>query len=99
MQVTYRMMKERADRIGRMVNDRARQVASEAGLDPNLLGIHPHNAMCAFNAGRPWKGVNYSKVRLCMRLLRMEFNAHRIVDAWYSRQPAERLREIFEWRR
>ena len=28
------------------------QLSIEAGLDPNLLGIHPHNAMLDYQAGK-----------------------------------------------
>lgn len=81
----YARYSEIAHRIRVMRNQRARQVCRDAGLDPNLLGIHPHNAMCGWHAGRPWPGVDYSKVRLCMRLLNSEFDAHRIVDEWTNR--------------
>ncbi len=81
----YSRMRDIAERIDQMRRDRARQACADAGLDPGLLGIHPHNAMCAFNAGKPWTGVNYSKVRLCLRILNSQFDAFRIVDRWDRR--------------
>lgn len=81
----YTRLRTIAERVQRMRNDRARQACRDAGLDPNLLGIHPHNAMCAYNAGKPWRDVNYSKVRLCLRLLRTEFEASEIVSRWDRR--------------
>lgn len=74
-----------ADRIQKMRNDRARRLCAEAGLCPDLLGIHPHNAMVSFKLGKPWPNVNYSKVRACQRVLDHEFDASRVVDRWASR--------------
>lgn len=84
-----RDMLDRASRISRMVNDRARKECAAAGLDPNLLGCHPHNAMCAYRDGKPWPGVDYSKVRKCLWLLNREFDARRIVDRWYAKHARE----------
>ena len=83
--LTYRKYQNIADRVARMRNDRARQACKDAGLDPSLLGIHPHNAMCSFQAGHPWPEVDYSKVRLCLRILASEFDADRIVERWDRR--------------
>lgn len=81
----YRELKDRCDRIAQMRNNTARRLCKEAGLDPNLLGIHPHNAMCGYRAGKPWREVDYSKVRACIRELSREFDAHRILDRLYAR--------------
>ena len=81
----YNHAHEISERIVKMRNDHARRVCKEAGLDPTLLGIHPHNAMCSFHSGQPWPGVNYSKVRLCQRILDTEFQSSRIVDRYYNR--------------
>lgn len=74
-----------AERFAKACNNLARKLAKEAGLDPNLLGIHPHNAMVCYNAGRPWQGVDYDKVKEVVRLLDREWEANRIVDRWDKR--------------
>lgn len=94
--MTYRAMKERADRIANMIRDRARETCAAAGLDPNLLGIHPHNAMVSLHYGKPWPEVNYSLCRKTLWLLEKQWVAHQIVEQWYRRQPNERIPEIFE---
>ena len=81
----YNRLRCIADRVSAMRNDRARAACAAAGLDPCLLGIHPHNAMCGLANGRPWPDVDYSKVRLCVRLLSFQFAPYRIVDAWDKR--------------
>ena len=81
----YRRLKDAADRICQARNNRARKVCKAAGLDPDLLGLHPHNAMCAYNAGQPWPEVNYSLVRKCLWLLDRQWEGHRIVDRWDKR--------------
>jgi hypothetical protein len=96
IRVTYRRMRDAADRVSRMIHDRAREACREAGLDPNLLGIHPHNAMCAYHAGKPWPEVNYSKVRLTQRLERLAWEPSRIVDQWYRRIPSDQVMRVFQ---
>ena len=81
----YGRMRDIADRIAKMRVARLRRISVEAGLDPQLLGIHPHNAWLAFEAGEPWAGVNYSKVRLIRRLQASEFTPSRIIAAWDKR--------------
>jgi hypothetical protein len=84
-QAKYGKMQAIADRIRWYRNDRARKACEEAGLDPTLLGIHPHNAMCAYRSGKPWKGIDYSKVRLCLRELSREFEGYDILRKWDAR--------------
>lgn len=79
--IRYRRMQAIADRVAASRIRRARRLCKAAGLDPSLLGIHPHNAMCSLEAGKPWPGVNYSKVRACMRLLNMP-SPSQIVHRW-----------------
>jgi len=81
----YTHLRQIADRVAQSRNRRARQACQEAGLDPSLLGIHPHNAMCSFREGRPWPEVDYSKVRLCLWLLDREFEGYRILEGWDAR--------------
>lgn len=81
----YNELKNRCYAIARMRNNHARQLCKEAGLDPALLGIHPHNAMVSFSYGKPWPNVNYSKVRACLRELDRQWEAGRILDKLYKR--------------
>lgn len=53
----------RAERVSNSIREEARVLSAQAGLDPSLLGIHPHNAMCSYEAGQPWAGVDYKLVR------------------------------------
>jgi len=80
----YSKMRDMAERILTMRIERARRVCRDAGLDPGLLGIHPHNAMMSFKSGHPWPEANYSKVRLCLRILNME-SPHEIIHRWDKR--------------
>jgi hypothetical protein len=81
----YGDLRKRCERIARMRNNRARQLCREAGLDPNLLGIHPHNAMCSFHDGKPWPEVNYSKCRATIWMLKREFEPMHVLDKLYKR--------------
>lgn len=87
----YGTMKDRAERITLMILNSARQATKEAGLDPSLLGIHPHNAMCSFKQGKPWPEVNYSKCRLALRLIEKSYQPNSIVDQWSKRVWKERV--------
>jgi len=81
----YRQHKDRADRVSRMILDRAKQACANAGLSADLIGIHPHNAMCAYRAGQPWEGVDYGQVRLCLHLLEKRWEPSRILDQWHRK--------------
>jgi hypothetical protein len=81
----YCRMREIAERVDRMRLDRARKLCAEAGLDPGLLGIHPHNAMCCLRWGSPWPGVDYGKVRACLRMMRRQSEGYRVLERWSAR--------------
>jgi len=81
----YRAHKERADRVSRMITERAREACVKAGLSRELLGIHPHNAMCGYEAGQPWLGVDYHYVRLSLYLQEKSFEPYRIVERWHQK--------------
>lgn len=81
----YHRLKDIADRVAASRRERARVLCAAAGLDPELLGIHPHNAMCGFERGQPWAGVDYDLVRRCLHLLRTQFEGCRIVENWDKR--------------
>jgi hypothetical protein len=80
----YRKMRDISDRIDRMRYERKRTLCAEAGLDPNLLGIQPHNAMISADAGKPWPEVDYSKVRALLRVERMP-SPSEILSRWDRR--------------
>lgn len=79
-QAKYSQARSIAERIDKLVWHRMRKLCQEAGLDPNLLGIHPHNAMCSYKAGRPWPNVDYSKVRKIFWLAPRQFAGYRLAD-------------------
>ena len=81
----YRPLRAAADSARDKARNKARRLCAEAGLDPTLLGIHPHNAMVSLKQGRPWPEVDYAKVRQCEHALRYMFLASRAVDAWDRR--------------
>lgn len=81
----YGRYKAIAERVERSVRRRARDACRAAGLDAELLGIHPHNAMVGLHYGQPWAGVDYSQVRLCLELLERQWAGHRIVRRWDDR--------------
>ena len=80
-----RNLHERAERLKNMILADARRTCKQAGLDPSLLGIHPHNAMVDYRAGRPWRKVNYSLVRRTLWLCERSFEPGRIVSKIVSR--------------
>jgi hypothetical protein len=82
----YRALSARAEASRRSRMVRARRIAAEAGVDPGMPFHLAHNAMVGLHYGQPWKGVDYSKVRLLMRLERELFTADRIVNRIYSRR-------------
>jgi hypothetical protein len=90
MTTRYGILRDRAERYSKLVNDRARKCCKEAGLDPSLLGIHPHNAMCGLHDGRPWKGVDYSLVRKTLWLTNdVQWRAHRLLEKYCERKWQE----------
>ena len=84
-QAKYRKMKVLCDRIHALQHARMVKVCREAGLDSSLLGIHPHNAWCAYQAGKPWPDVDYDKVRLLRYLERRSYIPNRILANWDAR--------------
>lgn len=91
---TYRALEGRADRYREMVQARIRQTALEAGIDPSMYTLHANNAMCSFNSGHPWPGVNYSLVRKVRWLERTKlFAAHEVVHRYYLRKSQQIMEE------
>jgi hypothetical protein len=81
----YGKIRAHADRTAKMIITCARETSSQAGLDPQLLGIHPHNAMCAFEAGQPWPEVNYSLCRKVLWLIEKSYEPTRLLSRMYDR--------------
>lgn len=79
----YRTYKDRADKVTSMIRERAREACERAGLSGELLGIHPYNAMLAYQSGKPWKGIDYTQVRLCLYLLEKQWEPQRILEQWH----------------
>lgn len=78
----YNDLKLHAEKMGHIMNGLARRISGDAGLDPNLLGVHPHNAMVGKEGGQPWEGVDYNRVQVVLDLLAHQFDANRMVDAF-----------------
>jgi len=91
--LNYGTLRQRADQLSRTIVDRARLVARQAGLDPNMPFLHAHNAMCGLEFGRPWKGVDYSLCRKVLWLEQRSFRPHRLLDSLYRRIG----HESFDW--
>jgi len=70
----------RAERVSRMIVDRARETARQAGLDPTMPFLHAHNALVGAYYGKPWPEVDYSKARLVKRLEEASWEPCRIAD-------------------
>ena len=54
----------RARKLSDKTLARVRKLMYEAGLDGSIPGIHLHNSLLSLEEGRPWKGVDYKKVKL-----------------------------------
>ncbi len=91
----HAMLKTASELMSKVFNEVARKISGDAGLDPQLLGIHPHNAMCALENGHPWTEVDYNRVKVVMDLLSHEFDGSRIVEAF---DKAVRLDPHDRWR-
>lgn len=82
----YRAMREIAGRICTMRTERARKLAGEAGLDPQMPFLHAHNALVGLAHGAPWSNVDYAKARAVRRLDTERFAGYRILDRWHARK-------------
>jgi hypothetical protein len=81
----YSALKNRADRVSNMITERAREACKQAGLCGDLLGIHPHNAMCSYEAGKPWPEVDYHYCRLSLHLQEKSYEPYRILEQWHQK--------------
>ena len=71
-------LKERAKTCRNQIIDRMRETALQAGLDPQIAGLHAHNAMCSFHSGHPWPECDYSLVRRVLWLEEQSFVPERL---------------------
>lgn len=79
-------IRSRAERLNQSVINEARDLSRRAGLSPDLLGIHPHNAWCSYQDGRPWPEVDYTLVRRILWLVNeKQFEPTRLADRIISR--------------
>ena len=86
---SYTETKRHVENIYKMRWHRMRRLSVQAGLDPDLLGIHPHNAMCGYHDGKPWRGVDYSLVRKIMWLDRKNSDLYRLLDRYCNKRTDE----------
>lgn len=75
-----RQVDGRARRITMMIVDRARRVASQSGLSPEMPFMHAHNYLVSCSYGRPWPEVNHSGARLIRHLEQRSFEPGRIAE-------------------
>jgi len=81
MALKYSELRARADTHSRAVMARIRRIAHEAGIDSSIPLLHANNALVSAHYGQPWRGVDYSKVRLIRHLEReWLFAAYRVLD-------------------
>lgn len=62
--IPYRIRTARRDHLWRIGRPIVVKMLNRAGLDGEIMGVHPHNAMTGLRHGKPWRGVNYPLVRL-----------------------------------
>lgn len=93
----YQDMKARADKVRQSVYDRAVKAYFEAFgssapegayLDMCVIG----NSLLDAERGRPWREVNYGKMRLAKRLAH-DWRAHNLANAYYTRKIVELRQE------
>ena len=80
---SYRRLKERAEAVRRSRWRRAQDLCEAAGLSD---AGHLHNALVAYNRGKPWRSVDYSAARAAKRLFDSQFVADRWLSALYERR-------------
>ena len=85
---SYSEAKRHAEAIIVARRERIREVARQAGLDPDYAP-HAHNAICAFNDGHPWPGVDYSLVRKVLWMQDHLYDSYRILERYCRRRDAE----------
>jgi hypothetical protein len=93
-----RSVHARAERVRNMILEDARRTCKAAGLSPQYLGIHPHNAMISYREGKPWPGVDYKLVRRTMWLCERSFEPSRLANRIISRAWDRVSREVYGYK-
>lgn len=94
--VKYEVVRERCERVRAMIIKRARRETLAAGLDPDLIGVHLHNALVGLHYGKPWPGIDYKKVRRAKRLFdEVSARPGRLLDQLYERKRTSFYYERF----
>jgi hypothetical protein len=75
----------RADRIRRMIDAEIRRTGRAAGLGDQMPVHLAHNAMCSFEAGKPWMELNYSLVRRVLWLSQRQWEPGRLAESIIGR--------------
>lgn len=86
---TLHRMQAAASRIERMIHIRAcREYGLAFGNDgcKQLDCCVIHNSIISRENGQPWQEVNYSHMRRASFLLEKQWEAGRLVTAWYHRK-------------
>lgn len=98
MPCRWTILKNRASAYEQSVVARMKRLCRDAGLDGDLLGIHPHNAMVSFHYGKPWPNVDYKIVRKILWMMdNKQWSAHHVLDRLYDRYCQEnRSHELFD---
>lgn len=80
----YHTARARAERTARMIVERARRTALEAGLPAQACFHMAHNA----SVGERWPGLDYAKVRKVRWLEQRSWEPGRLLDRWVARTGA-----------
>jgi hypothetical protein len=73
------------ERTRQAIMQDARETALRAGLDPSIPFLHAHNACVSADAGKPWRGVDYSLARRVLWLEKRSWEPTRIASRIVSR--------------
>lgn len=92
MSSKYVELYDRATAVRNAIVERARQLGEQAGFGRDMPFLMAHNAMCAADAGKPWRGTDYRLVRRILWLEQRSFLPHRILSRWCGKNPVARIR-------
>ncbi len=87
----HRGLMNRAEKVRASMTERARRIGQKAGLAPDIVFLHAHNAMVDHHYGKPWRNVDYHGVRKVQHIEKHLFDAHRKAKA-LSDKAWERVR-------
>lgn len=88
-EVTYSEARERAERVDRLIHERCKRIAREAGIDPTIYPIHTNNALVSYSQGKPWRGVDYRLIRKINWLETRRSRVWQLLDAYGRRYFAK----------